>query len=76
MAQTGKRYSRKKRENECFGLPHGGAVFGLFIGAIIILWGLTQLFGWNIEIWIWVIIVIGILMIAGAIYGLTRKRSR
>ena len=75
VEQTSKRYRRERREGECFGLPHGGAVFGLFIGAIIILWGLTQLFGWNIEIWTWAIIVIGVLMVAGAVYGLTRKRS-
>ena len=62
-------------EKECFGLPHGGAIFGLFIGIIIILWGLTQIFGWEVGIWNFAIIVFGILIVAGAIYGLTRRRS-
>jgi hypothetical protein len=67
---------REKRvEDECFGLPHGGAIFGLFIGMVIILWGITQIpgllpedfnFGWL------VIIAFGLLIIAGAIYKLAR----
>ncbi len=65
----------KRAEKECFGLPYGGAIFGLFIGAIIILWGLSSIFGWNLEIGGFVIIVIGLLIVAGAIYGLTRRRS-
>lgn len=71
------RVERRERRprDECFGLPYGGAIFGLFIGAIIILWGLTEIFGWEIEIWTFAIIVIGIIIVAGAIYGLTRKRS-
>jgi LPXTG-motif cell wall-anchored protein len=35
---------------------------------------LTEVFGWEIEKWTFAIIIIGILIIAGAIYGLTRKR--
>jgi hypothetical protein len=65
----------KSSKDECFGLPHGGAIFGLFIGTIIILWGLSSLFGWNIEIGTFALITIGLLIIAGAIYTLTRKRS-
>ena len=63
------------REKECFGLPHGGAIFGIFLGIIIILWGLREFFGWQVEIGTFAIIVIGILIVAGAIYGLTRRRS-
>ena len=61
--------------DECFGLPHGGAIFGLFIGAIIIFWGLSSLLGWHIEIGTFAIIAFGLLIVAGAIYSLTRKRS-
>ena len=65
---------RSKPRDECFGLPHGGAIFGLFIGAIIILWGLSSVFGWQVELGTYAIIIIGILIVAGAIYGLTRRR--
>ena len=64
----------KRAENECFGLPRGGAIFGLFIGIIIIIVGLQQVFGWQIEVGSFVIIVVGLLFVAGAIYGLTRRR--
>ncbi|MEE8632368.1 MAG: hypothetical protein V3T10_03565 [Candidatus Bathyarchaeia archaeon] len=68
---------REKRvEDECFGLPRGGAIFGLFIGVVIILLGLTQIpgllpedfeFGWL------VIVAFGLLIIAGAVYKLARR---
>jgi hypothetical protein len=64
----------KPPRDECFGLPNGGAIFGLFIGAIIILWGLTEVFGLQVELGTYAIIIIGILIIAGALYGLTRRR--
>jgi hypothetical protein len=64
---------RERREDECFGLPRGGAIFGLLIGAMIIILGLQQLFGWDIEIGPFAIIAVGILIIAGAIYSFTRK---
>ena len=61
--------------DECFGLPHGGAIFGLFIGAIIILWGLSEALGWKNELSTFAAIAIGLLIVAGAVRGLTRKRS-
>ena len=70
-----KRRERRPRD-ECFGLPHGGAIFGLFLGAIIILWGLSEFAGWQIEIGTFAIIIIGLLIVAGAIYGLTHKKRR
>ena len=60
-------------ENECFGLPRGGAIFGLVIGVIIVLVGLINLFNWRIDIGPLVTIIVGILIAAGAIYGLSRK---
>ena len=66
---------RSKPRDECFGLPRGGAIFGLFIGAIIILSGLSSLLGWQIELGTFAIIAFGLLIVVGAIYGLTRKRS-
>jgi len=81
--QTGtvesRRYERRHRENECFGLPHGGAIAGIVIGALIFLWGffmLAEQQRWITqapELWWLVIIIIGILMVVGGIYRSTRR---
>ncbi len=63
----------RRMENDCFGLPNGGAIFGLVIGIIIILVGLQQIFDWNIDLSSYVIIIIGVLIAAGAIFKATRK---
>ena len=65
----------KKAENECFGLPRGGTILGLLIGIIIIIVGLQQVFGWQIDVGPFAIIIVGLLFTVGAIYGLTRRRS-
>jgi uncharacterized membrane protein YvbJ len=65
----------KRAENECFGLPRGSTIIGLLIGIIIIIVGLQQVFGWQIDIGAFVTIIVGLLFVAGAIYGLTRRRS-
>ena len=62
-------------KDECFGLPRGGSIFGLVIGLIIILVGLQQIYGWTIDIWPLLITVFGLLIFAGAVYGLIRRRS-
>ena len=66
---------RRQPEKECFGLPHGGAIAGLIIGMIIILVGVSSLL--NIELgdylWALLIVVVGILMVAGALYSYTRR---
>ena len=64
----------KRTEQECFGLPHGGTIFGLIIGLIIILVGITSLAGIDIEFWPLIIIIFGLLIAGGAIYTLIRKR--
>jgi len=63
----------RRMESECFGLPSGSAIFGLFIGAIIILFGLQQLLGWNIDFGPYAIIIFGLLIVAGAMYGFSRR---
>jgi tetrahydromethanopterin S-methyltransferase subunit E len=68
-----RRRNRPKRDDECFGLPHGGAIVGLIFGAIIILYGLSSVFGWSIDFGSWAIILFGLLIVAGAVYGLTRR---
>ena len=64
----------KHVETECFGLPHGGTIFGLIIGIIIILVGATSLAGIDLEFWPLIIIVFGLLVYGGALYSLTSKR--
>lgn len=73
------RYERRgarRVEAECFGLPHGGAIVGLIIGIIIILWGLTQVPGLlpeNFELWWLIVIIFGVLIIAGSLYRSRRR---
>jgi uncharacterized membrane protein YidH (DUF202 family) len=63
-------------EEECFGLPHGGAIIGLIFGIIIILVGLSMLPGIEIGKYIGAVLVIifGILILAGALYRYSRRR--
>ncbi len=65
----------KRFEEECFGLPYGGAIVGIIFGIIILVFG----FAWlaNINIWNYLgpvaVIIIGALIIAGVAYGATRR---
>jgi len=69
------RRERRRKEEECFGLPHGGAIVGLVIGIIIILVGVSSLL--DIKIWdyLWalIIIMVGILIVAGTLYRYSRR---
>jgi len=76
---------RERREphvEECFGVPRGGAIFGILIGAIIIIIGLlfflSKIFGWIIEFTdifgVLILFVIGIMFFAGGFYRLRRER--
>lgn len=69
-------------EEECFGLPHGGAIVGLLFGVIILIlgaaWVISLSLGIDIDVWTFigpvVVIFIGTLIVAGVIYGLTHRR--
>ena len=66
-------------EGECFRLPHGGSIISMIIGAFIIVLGLGVGLGLNFDVWgRWfgtsILIIIGLLIVASAIYGLTRRR--
>jgi len=67
----------KRVEDECFGIPRGGAIVGIVFGLIIILAGLSLLlhtFYGIPEFWLpSVIIIFGILMVIGALYGLRHR---
>jgi divalent metal cation (Fe/Co/Zn/Cd) transporter len=66
-------------EDECFGIPRGGTIVGIVIGLIIILVGLNLFLQamyptWaQIPWWAFFLIIIGALMIIGAIYGMRRR---
>jgi F0F1-type ATP synthase assembly protein I len=72
--EWGEQFGRRAEE-ECFGLPHGGAIVGLIIGSIIVLVGLSWLIGAYLWRYIWPLIVIafGLLIVAGILYGLRRR---
>jgi len=70
---------RPRREEECFGIPRGGAIVGVVIGLIILLAGCiwimqqAQLIPRTVEVWPFAVVIFGILIIIGAIYGLRRR---
>lgn len=66
------RYSRQREE--CFGLPHGNIIAPLIFGIILILVGLSSIYGFEVwrVLWPSIIIIVGILIVIGAIYS-TRK---
>ena len=73
----------KSMENECFGLPHGGTIIGLIFGSIIIIIGVSLALGVDIgnllgnSPWIGAIFIIifGLLILSGALYRATRRKS-
>lgn len=70
------RRSRKKTEEDCFGLPNGGAIAGIVLGLFILLWGLTVLFDWgDFQFWPAILIIFGALMLLGAIYKVTHSKK-
>ncbi len=74
-----RRYERQKFEEECFGIPRGGTIVGLAIGVIIILWGFiwllqqADLIPETISAWPFAAIILGILIVVGAISALSRR---
>jgi len=67
-------------ENECFGLPNGGMIAGIVIGVIIILVGiglfLQTTYGISINFWPLILIIFGILILAGGLYRQRRYSER
>jgi hypothetical protein len=72
-SNTHVRRERRRKESECFGLPHGGSIAGLVLGLMIILWGVTGVLGVDFPFWAFIVIVFGSLMVLGALYTMNRK---
>ena len=70
----------RRMENECFGLPNGGMIVGIVIGVIIILAGLglflQTTYGISIDFWPFIIIIFGVLILAGGLYRQKRYSER
>jgi hypothetical protein len=66
----------RRVENECFGIPRGGTVAGIFFGLIIMLAGISllsqEVFGFSVPWWPFVVILFGVLIIVGAMYSRRR----
>ena len=75
LGRMGERFG-KQMEDECFGIPQGNTVIGIIIGLIIIFVGLRELYGWRIDIGPYIIIIIGILIAAGALFSRQKKTRR
>lgn len=65
------RHDRHHQREECFGLPHGGLIVGVIVGVFLIIFGLSSIYGFSVWQYIWpiVLVIIGILIIGGAIYS-------
>ena len=70
---VGEREHYRRMESECFGIPRGGTIVAIAIGVIIVLWGLFAIFAPNVNVWPIAVIIFGILIVVGALYGLSRR---
>ena len=76
---VGEREHYRRMESECFGIPRGGTIVGIAIGVIIVLWGLIAILqqsgivASDVQIWPIAVIIFGILIVIGALYGLSRR---
>ena len=70
----------RRMEHECFGIPGGGTIVFMAIGAIIVLAGIIGilqqqgLLRSDVTVWPFVLMIFGILIVIGAIYGMSRRR--
>jgi uncharacterized membrane protein YvbJ len=69
----------RRYEDECFGIPHGGAIVGMTIGLIIVLAGFIiilqqeNLIAANVSLWPFVLIIFGVLILVGALFRAGRR---
>lgn len=67
-----------REERECFGIRYGGVIVGLIFGFFIIIIGITLVLGQDIGRYIGpaFVIILGLLIIAGALSALSRRRGQ
>lgn len=69
----------RRYEEECFGIPHAASIVGMAIGLIILLGGLIiilqeeNLISKNVSLWPFVLIILGVLIIVGALHRIARR---
>jgi ribosomal protein L40E len=67
----------RRVEGECFGIPRGGTIVAIIVGILIVLGGvsiiLQEMYNYSFPWWPVVIIVFGVLILIGAMYGLRRR---
>lgn len=69
-----KKMGKDRSRDECFGLPHGGLIVASIIGVLLILFGLSSIFGFELMyVGPVLIVILGVLIVLGAIYSHTRK---
>lgn len=74
-------HEERRFEEECFGLPYGGAIVGVIFGIIILIlgvaWVLSSILNIPLDVWKFfgpfMVIAIGILIIAGVAYRFSRR---
>jgi uncharacterized integral membrane protein len=74
-------YGEGRPEQGCFGLPHGGIIVGILFGLILLIYGVSWVLSITLGISFsgqlvgpLIVIAIAILIIAGAIYQLRRRK--
>lgn len=77
LHSTKEREHYRRVEDECFGIPRRSSVASLIFGIIIILVGLSlfiqEVYDIAIPWWPLIIVLFGILVIIGALYGFRRR---
>jgi len=59
-----RRISRQSYDRDiCFGVPMRRNLMGLLFGFFIVLWGVTELIGLNLNLWALALICFGVLLI-------------
>jgi len=73
-----RRYYRRY-EDECFGIPHGGAIVAMAFGLLILLAGLIiilqqeNVIPETVNLWPFALIIFGVLILIGALFRARRR---